>query len=224
MDAKLIVMLTLNDVTVPNAREVFRSCADLPVQFWGFKNVGISVEETRALIAEMKAAGKTTCLEVVTYDEASCLENAKMAVESGFDYLTGTLFYPSVAQYLKGKAIQYWPFFGDVSGSPVTLRGSVEDIVADARRLVAAGVHGLDLVAWRYAGGDAVRLAKAVVAGSEAKVIIAGSIASEERMRVVNDIGPYAFTMGSALFEARFVPEADFRTNLIHVLGLMDKI
>lgn len=219
MQSQLIVMLTLNDVTVENAQEVFDACADLPVQFWGFKNVGISYEATKTLLAAMKAQGKTTVLEVVTYTEASCLENARMAVELGFDYLTGTRFFPSAADYLKDKPIRYFPFFGDVEGSPVTLRGTVDEIVADALRLEGQGVHGLDLVAWRHEGGEPVALAKAVVAAARLPVIIAGSIGSVERLKVVNDINPFAFTMGSALFEARFQPGGDFRANLQRVLA-----
>jgi hypothetical protein len=42
MQSQLIVMLTQNDITVGNAQEVFESCKDLPINFWGFKNVGIS--------------------------------------------------------------------------------------------------------------------------------------------------------------------------------------
>lgn len=224
MQSQLIVMLTLNDVTVENAKEVFQSCADLPVRFWGFKNVGISTDATRELLKIMKAAGKTTFLEVVTYSESSCLENARMAVELGFDYLTGTLFFPSVAEYLKDKPIRYFPFFGDVDGSPVTLRGTIEDIVSDAKRLEAEGVHGLDLVAYRHAGGEPVALAKAVVAATSLPVIIAGSISSVERLEIVNDINPFAFTMGSALFEGAFVSGADFRANLQSVLDAMAKI
>lgn len=224
MQSQLIVMLTLNDVTVSNAREVFESCADLPVTFWGFKNVGFSVEATRELLSVMKAHGKTTFLEVVTYDEQSCLNNARMAVELGFDYLTGTLFYPSVAEYLADKPIQYFPFFGEVDGSPVTLRGTVEEIVAAAKALDGKGVHGLDLVAYRHEGGEPVALAKAVVAATDLPVIIAGSISSRERLEIVNQINPFAFTMGSALFEARFLPGADFRANLQSVLTAMAEI
>lgn len=224
MQSHLIVMLTLNDVTVSNAQAVFDSCADLPVKFWGFKNVGISAEATRNLLSAMKAKGKTTFLEVVTYTEASCLENAKMAVELGFDYLTGTVFYPSVAEYLKDKPIRYFPFFGDVEGSPVTLRGTIAEIVADARRLAALGVHGLDLVAYRHEGGEPVALAKAVVAATPLPVIIAGSIASVERLKIVNDISPFAFTIGSALFDGRFQSDGDFRANLQRVLIEMAQI
>lgn len=224
MQPQLIVMLTQNDITVENALEVFDSCKDLPVEFWGFKNVGISPSDTRDLLDAMKKHNKVTFLEVVTYTEESCLENAKMAVEYGFDYLTGTRYFPSVAEYLKDKPIRYYPFVGDVGGSPVTLKGSKQDILDDCKRLEQDGVDGLDLVAYRYVDGDPVELAKAVVAAATTEVIIAGSISSEERIRIINEINPFAFTMGSALFERLFVSDGDFRSNLERVIDLMNAI
>lgn len=224
MNSQLIVMLTQNDVTVSNAREVFESCKDLPVKFWGFKDVGISPSDTRSLLDVMKSNGKVTFLEVVTYTESECLENAKMAVEYGFDYLTGTRYFPSVAEYLKDKPIRYYPFVGDVGGSPVTLKGTKQEVLDDCGRMEEAGVTGLDLVAYRYVDGDPVDLAKAVVAAAKTEVIIAGSIASNERIRIVNEINPFAFTMGSALFEKKFVANGDFRTNLEEVIRIMEAI
>ena len=44
MTPELIVMLTNNDKTVIDAVEVFESCKDLPVQKWGFKDVGLDKE------------------------------------------------------------------------------------------------------------------------------------------------------------------------------------
>lgn len=224
MQAQLIVMLTHNDVTVKNAAAVFDACKDLPVKFWGFKNVGISREETRALLDAMKKHGKTTCLEVVTFTEESCLDAARMAVEFGFDYFTGTVFYQSVADYLSDKPIRYYPFVGDVSGSPCILEGTMEEIAEDCRRLEAAGAHGVDLIAYRYIDGDPVELAKKVVVASKKEVILAGSISSEERIRIVNNINPFAFTMGSALFEKQFVADGDVRANLQKVIALMNAI
>ena len=69
MTPELIVMLTNNDKTVIDAVEVFESCKDLPVQKWGFKDVGLDKEAMIDLNQKMKAAGKTTYLEVVTYTE-----------------------------------------------------------------------------------------------------------------------------------------------------------
>jgi hypothetical protein len=224
MKSKLIVMLTQNDITVDKADKVFDACKDLPVEFWGFKNTGISPTDTRRLVDAMKEAGKTTFLEVVTYTEESCLDNAKLAVEYGFDYLTGTRFFPSVSKFLEGTSVKYFPFVGNVGGSPVTLKGSVQEILDDAKRLEGAGVHGLDLVAYRFSDGDPVELAKQVVAQASTAVIIAGSISSYERIKIINEISPFAFTMGSALFEGLFVADGDFRVNLQKVVELINAI
>lgn len=224
MQPQLIVMLTHNDLTVDSALELFEDCKDLPIPFWGFKNVGIPDAAMRELIGAMKRAQKVTFLEVVTYTEESCLQSARMAVELGFDYLTGTRFFPSVAQYLKDKPIRYFPFVGDVGGSPVELKGTQEEILADAARLEAEGVHGLDLVAYRYVDGDPVELASQLVASARSEVIIAGSIQSEERLAIMREINPFAFTMGGALFDKRFVADGDFRDNLARVVEIMDSM
>lgn len=93
---KLIVMPTHNDVTVPDAQKLFDENKDLPITNWGFKDVGLEPEKMKKLCASMKAAGKTTFLEVVTYSEEECMRGAKLAVECGFDCLLGTIFYDSV--------------------------------------------------------------------------------------------------------------------------------
>ena len=67
--SELIVMLTHNDVTVPNALEVFTSCRDLPVKYWGFKDHGLEPAAMKQLVDVMMANGKTTFLEVVSYTE-----------------------------------------------------------------------------------------------------------------------------------------------------------
>ena len=103
MKPEIIIMLTHHDVTVKDAGEIFEQCKDLPVKFWGFKNVGLPKDEMKKVAGAMKAAGKTTFLEVVTYDEASCLDGAQTAIDCGFDYLMGTVYYDSVAKLLKDK-------------------------------------------------------------------------------------------------------------------------
>ena len=67
MKSKIIIMLTHNDRTVENALDIFESCKDLPVECWGFKDVGLPIPKMKALVSAMKAAGKVTFLEVVTY-------------------------------------------------------------------------------------------------------------------------------------------------------------
>jgi len=224
MESKIIVMLTHKDQTVEDALGVFESCKDLPVDFWGFKDVGLPAPKMKELHAAMKTAGKKTFLEVVTYTPEACMAGAKLAVEFGFDYLMGTIFYPEVWMFLKDKLIQYFPFVGEVSGSPSILKGSIESMLAQVTGFVEMGIPGVDLLAYRFVEGDPELLAKDFVAVADLKVIVAGSISSPEHITVINSINPWAFTMGSALFNKNFVRDANFRDNLSRVVEIMNSI
>ena len=222
MRPEIIIMLTHHDVTVKNAAEIFEECNDLPVKYWGFKNVGLPKDEMKALAKAMKDAGKTTFLEVVTYDEASCLDGAQTAIDCGFDCLMGTLYYDSVAKLLKDNNMDYMPFVGKVSGSPSILEGSNEEIIANAKELMAKGITGFDILAYRHVI-DGEKLAREFCAAVDAKICIAGSISSYERIDTMFDIGPWTFTMGSALFDKKFVPNGSFYENLEAVADYMAK-
>lgn len=223
MKTKLIVMLTHHDKTVPDALSVFTAAKDLPVDCWGFKDVGLPRPQMAELLSALKAAGKTTFLEVVSYSEEECMRGARLAAEMGFDYLMGTLFYPSVWAYLKDKPVKYMPFVGHVSGSPSVLEGSVEEIVAEGRQLAAQGVYGFDILAYRHKD-DPEGLARTFVGEMPVPVVVAGSINDRDRMQFVEDIGAWGYTMGSALFEGKFVPNGTFRDNLAAVCSMMETI
>lgn len=221
MRPELIVMLTHHDKTVKNAIEVFDECKDMPIQYWGFKNVGLERDKMRTLIENMKAAGKTTFLEVVTYSEEECMAGAKTAVEFGFDYLMGTIYYESVNAYMKKQGIGYYPFCGKVSGSPSVLEGGFEEIIAEAKEMISKGIKGFDLLAYRHKQGQqlAYEFCKAV----DASVVIAGSINSYERLDIMKDLSPFAFTMGTALFDGDFDKSLGFKDNLSLVIDYMNK-
>lgn len=222
---EIIVMLTHNDVTVPNALDVFRASSDLPVSFWGFKDVGLSRAQMSALVREMKDAGKQVALEVVTFDDDELISSAQLAVEAGVDYFTGARYSAEVRAITAEAGIKYFPFCGDVSGSPIVLQGTEQSVVDDARRMLDEGADGVDLVAYRYLEGDAEKLGAEMVAqvGAE-RVIIAGSINSRERMERMQDMGAFAYTMGGALFDGAFVPGGDVRANLERVVELKAEI
>lgn len=146
-----------------------------------------------------------------------------MAVEMGFDYLMGTIFYPSVWEYLKDKNIKYFPFVGKVSGSPSILEGTAEEIVQQGKELADMGVSGFDILAYRHTG-DAEGIAREFVKEMKVPVVVAGSVNSRARMRFVEDIGAWGYTMGSALFEKDYVKDGTFRDNLKAVIDLMNSI
>ena len=223
MDAKLIVMLTHHDQTVSNALDVFNAAKGLPVDYWGFKDVGLPRNQMLELVQAIKAAGKTAFLEVVSYTEEACMDGARLAVACGFDCLMGTLFYPSVWEYLKDKPIRYYPFVGEVSGSPSILEGTPEAMIGQVRRFAELGVHGTDLLAYRYTG-DAEGLAARYCTESPLPCCVAGSIDSVARLVAVDAINPETFTMGGALFDGKFVAGKDFCANLQRVIDIMESI
>jgi len=213
---ELIVMLTHHDQTVHNALELFEGLRDCPITHWGFKDVGLAPDEMKAVVAAMKAAGKTTFLEVVSLSEEEGLRGAQLAVELGFDILMGTVFFPSISAYLKDKPVRYYPFPGHVHSHPSILDGTIDEIVAHARQLEAQGVHGLDLLTYRY-DGEAARLLQLVVEATHIPIVSAGSIATFERINEVWDSGAWGFTIGSAFFERQFVPDGSFEENVLAV-------
>jgi hypothetical protein len=226
MSTEVIAMLTHNDETSKDSFEIFENCKDLPVKYWGFKDVGLSIEELKELNKTIKENGNTTVLEVVSFGEKDGLEAAKLAYECGIDYLTGTVYYPSVLEYAKEKNIKYFPFSGDVSATPqIELKGQIEDVIEDSKQLIEKGVSGVDLVAYRSLDADPLLLAKSVIneVGRE-NIIIAGSINSVEKIKLMNEVGPFAYTIGGALFEAKFVEGGSFRDNLEYVIQLNEKL
>lgn len=210
---ELIVMLTHHDKTVPDALELFNRTKDYPITHWGFKDVGLSPEEMRNVVNAMKAAGKVTFLEVVSLSEEEGLRGARLAVDLGFDILMGTVFFPSISDYLKDKPIRYYPFPGHVHSHPSILDGTIDEIVDHACELEAHGAHGLDLLTYRF-NGEATHLLKRVVEATNIPIVSAGSIASFDRIREVWDTGAWGFTIGSAFFDKQFVADGSFEENV----------
>ncbi len=216
MKPEFILMLTHHDTTVKDALEIFRECKDAPVMHWGFKDIGLPPDEMKAVVREMKSAGKITYLEVVSLSEEDGLRGASIAVDAGFDILMGTVFFDSIRNYLKGKPIQYYPFPGQISGHPSILEGTIDEIVTHARFLESQGVQGMDLLSYRFAG-DAPRLLREVVKATSVPIVSAGSIESYQRLTEVWQAGAWGFTIGSALFEKKFVTEGTFLENALAV-------
>ena len=200
---ELIVMLTHNDKTVQDAIEVFEAAKDAPATYWGFKEIGLPVDKMKKLVKMMKAAGKTTFLEVVAYTEEECIEGAKIGVECGFDILMGTLYFESVHKIVKEAGMKYMPFVGNIHGRPSILEGTIEGMIKEANMLADKGVEGIDLLAYRYTG-DPEELAAKFVASVKVPVCLAGSINSFERLDKMKEIGPWTFTIGSAFFKKEF--------------------
>jgi len=215
MQPELIVMLTHHDKTVPDAIELFQELKDSPVTYWGFKDIGLPRKDMERLVHMMKEAGKETCLEVVSLSEKEGLAGARVAVECGFSALMGSVFFDSINEFIGGTDVKYYPFVGKVHGHPSILDGSIEEVVEEVRALKEKGVYGFDLLTYRYTGNPLTLLKEVVAAAGPLPVVSAGSIDSFERIAEVRDAGAWGYTVGTAFFEKKFVPDGTFKENMM---------
>lgn len=213
---KFIFMLTHHDLTVPNAIDVFKEIRDNGVTHIGFKDVGLPMKKLRALVNLMRESGKTIFLEVVSETEKEALRSAKRSLELRVDYLIGGTYVEKIQGILQDR-IRFMPYIGEVAGHPCELRGTIEEIVRDAERVEGLGVDGINLLAYRH-HGDSEQLIASVKRAVSIPLIVAGSINSFDRIKRVTNLGVWGFTIGSAIFEKKFVPQGDLSDQITAVL------
>jgi len=201
---EFIFFLTYNDVTVYNAIEVFEKIKDTGIKHVGFKDVGLPKEKLIELHARMKKEGMTTFLEVVSATEEDNLRSAKMGIELGVDNLIGGIYVRQTLPLLQDTNIKYFPYIGKVVGHPCLLRGNIKEIIDDAKMVEDLGAYGIDLLAYRY-DGDPEQLIKSIQRAVKIPLIIAGSINSLEKVRKMVEFDVWGFTIGSAIFDKKFV-------------------
>ena len=201
---EFIFMLTRDDVTVADAREVLASVRDTGLRYVGFKDIGPPPEVLADVTTAAHAAGMEVMLEVVSTSREDELASLRAALDIGVDWVLGGTHAEEGARVLAGGDVRYCPFPGAVTGHPSVLSGEIDDIAADAARLCAIdGVHGVDLLAYRHRTADVAALTGAVAGAIEGPVIAAGSIASVEQIADLAQAGAWGYTIGSAIFEGR---------------------
>lgn len=207
---EFIFMLTRNDQTVPDAMDVYGDIRDTDLRYVGFKDIGLPTARLRELAAAMRADGREVFLEVVSERAEDEIRSVEASLEIGVDWLLGGT-HPDEALAILDRIgppgtpgrPRYCPFPGRIIGHPSVLEGTLGEIAESARQLTARdGVHGLDLLAYRW-DGDVPGLVRGVVAASAGPVIAAGSVDSAERINALADAGAWAYTIGGAIFDRR---------------------
>jgi hypothetical protein len=204
---EFIFMLTRDDVTLADAREVYASVAHTGLRHVGCKDVGLPRDELAALMDDIRSHGHATYLEVVSETEEATLESARVAAEIRPDHLIGGTLIEPVQEILAGTGVRFFPYVGQIIGHPCLLRGSIDEIVADTERAASLGVDGINLLAYRY-DGDVEALVRAVVGATDLPVICAGSVDSIDRIRALERCGAWAFTIGTAALDGALVESA----------------
>lgn len=217
--SEFIFMLTNRDRTVANALDVYEQVRDTAISHVGFKDIGATAEVLRALCRRMHDDGRRVYLEVVSDSVEEELRSVAAARGIGVDVVMGGTHADEALALLAGTGIEYFPFPGRVVGHPSVLQGTVDEIEASALALAARpGVNGLDLLAYRHAG-DVPAIVEAVVRSSGLPVVVAGSILSEDQIRTVTGLGAWAFTIGSAAFEAALPAGPSIRDQVEWAVG-----
>jgi hypothetical protein len=214
---EFIFMLTRDDRTIADARAVYESVDDTGIRHVGCKDVGLAPAELAGLLADIRARGHSTYLEVVSETEADTLRSARAAAELAPDYLIGGTLVEPVQEIIAGTGVQFFPYVGRVVGHPCLLRGTIQEIVDDSRRAQDRGVDGINLLAYRY-DGDVNGLVEETVDALSIPVIAAGSVDSADRIHALAERGVWAFTVGTAALNGELVPGAPLADQLRYVL------
>jgi hypothetical protein len=201
---EFIFMLTRDDMTLSDARDVYASIADSGVRHVGCKDVGLPEDQLAALMADIRRNGHTSHLEVVSETPEATLQSARAAAEIAPDYLIGGTLIEPVQEIIAGTGIKFFPYVGQIVDHPCLLRGTIAEICEDARRAEQAGVDGINLLAYRY-DGDVDALVEAVVEATSLPVIAAGSVDSPARIQALAERGVWAFTIGTAALDGKLV-------------------
>jgi len=212
-----IFMLTRADRTIPDARKVYESVAQTGIEHVGCKDLGLPREELAGLMESIRANGHTSYLEVVSESEEATLRSARVASEIGPDYLIGGTLIEPVQEIIAGTGIRFFPYIGKVVGHPCLLRGTIDEIVQDARRAQQLGVDGINLLAYRY-DGDVDALVDAVGEATALPVIAAGSVDSAQRIQALVERRVWGFTIGTAALDGELVQGAPLDEQLRYAL------
>jgi hypothetical protein len=212
-----IFMLTRGDKTVEDALDVIEQIAPLGLGHIGFKDVGVEPRTLQLLTDRIRALGALSYMEVVSETPEACLRSARVARELGVDRLLGGTDVKRITEILAGSPTTYFPFPGFPAGHPTKLGGTPADVTAHCERFRAAGCAGADILAYRATEADPLELIRAARRGiGDGYLIVAGSIASRERIEAVAAAGADAFTIGTAVFDGSYNPR---KGSLLSQLG-----
>lgn len=209
-------METYNDMTRTDAISIYKEIRGTNLKYIGFKDIGLPIHKLKELHAMMKKDGRTTFLEVVSASEKETLQSTKVALELGVDYLIGGTYIDATMPLIKNTGIKYFPYVGKIVDHPCKLQGSIEEIVNDTKKVKEKGIPGINLLAYRY-NGDVEQLIEKVSAVG-LPMIVAGSIDSYKRVRKMKERNIWAFTIGGAIFDKKFVGNGSLTDNINAVL------
>ena len=213
-------MLTHHDVTIPNALQVFGEVKDTGLKCIGCKDVGLKLEQYKELFSGFKKQGIESFLEVVTYSEEEHFRGVDLALKIGVDNLIGgmPMYTKKTMDYLKEKKARlgFYPYIGRITEHPCIMGGSIEEVISDGKEAEKHGINGINLLLYRYTE-DQKKLLAAIKA-LKVPLIVAGNVANFEQIAELKQNKIWAFTIGGAVLEKKFVKNGSTKEQIQAVL------
>lgn len=216
-----IFMLTRSDQTVSDCLEVLDYVVPVGLKHIGFKDTGVDLQTIRELNCQIKNAGATSYMELVSTDQQACRESALLAKEIGVDRLMGGTDVEEILEALEGSEVSYLPFPGRPYGHPTKWAGMPEEVEKQCRSFMQMGCGGCDALAYRATEADPIELIRAARKGlGDGYLVNAGSVRTREQIDEMKAAGCDAFTIGSAAFDGSFSPlKGSLRSQLKDILA-----
>ncbi len=94
--------------------------------------------------------------------------------------------------------------------------GNVEEIIKDGKEAEKYGINGINLLLYRYTDNQK----KLLEATKKLKVplIVAGNVVNFDQIEELKQNGVWAFTIGGAILEKKFVNDGTIREQILAVL------
>ncbi|GAA2367507.1 hypothetical protein Cme02nite_28760 [Catellatospora methionotrophica] len=203
MAVNFVLMLTERDVTIPDAVEVYRGLEVDGLAHVAFKDVGVEPSAARKLTDAAHADGRQVLLELADLSDHGQEQGLRLALDLGVDQVVARWRPDFAARLADPDAPRYWPFVGSLSGSPLALSSTPEELAAMAGQLSDAGVGGMVLMPYRQHAHDAAALLAGTARAASVPVLVAGGVKDPSQVADIARAGAWGFTMGGAALADR---------------------
>lgn len=201
---EFVLMLTEQDVTIPDAVAVYEDVRTSDFGHLGFKDVGADADALRHLTSRAHEDGRRVLLELADTSFEGQRRGYDLARSLGVDSVVGT-WDPHVADsFADAGSLNYWPFVGQMAGSPLELVSDADELEHLAVEIAAhPATAGMVLMPYRQQRVEPTSLLESVTEASTRPVLVAGGVSRADQIADLADVGVWGFTMGSAVLKDR---------------------
>jgi hypothetical protein len=190
-----------------------------------FKDVGVDRNVARDLTDAAHADGRTVLLELADLTDRGQEQGMRLAADLGVDRVVARWRADFAEMAATNSTLEYWPFVGTLSGSPLQLAGTPAELSQQAKELSGhAGVDGLVLMPYRQRAYDPATLLACTTEAADVPVLVAGGVRGAQQIGEIRTAGGWGFTIGGAALADRHVDPASVSRRTAEILRLCQPV